>query len=184
MTAPIQKSILGIAGEFAVAAELCRRNIYAQLTLGNLKRVDLLTMSQQGQLLKIEVKAKQSRTWANIKGISAADGFLVFVDFANRSDTTRPDFFILTAEDWLRLATAHVSEYNRRKNASLKAYVDQENCPVYPTEITSYGKPYRGCSVRLQTIAQHHEAWTKILDKCVRVTEGQTDNASNGASAT
>ena len=30
----IEKSILGVAGEFAVAAELCRRNIYAQLTLG------------------------------------------------------------------------------------------------------------------------------------------------------
>jgi hypothetical protein len=30
----IDKSILGVAGEFAVAAELCRWGMYAQLTLG------------------------------------------------------------------------------------------------------------------------------------------------------
>ncbi|MGH9891741.1 MAG: hypothetical protein ACREA0_07125 [bacterium] len=42
-----------------MAAELCRRNIYAQLTLGNRKRVDLLTLSKSGRFLKVEVKAKQ-----------------------------------------------------------------------------------------------------------------------------
>ena len=42
----IDKSILGVAGEFAVASELCKRNIYAQLTLGNQKRVDLLVFSR------------------------------------------------------------------------------------------------------------------------------------------
>jgi len=51
----IDRSILGITGEFAVAAELCRRNIYAQLTLGNQKRIDLLTMSHTSKFLKIEV---------------------------------------------------------------------------------------------------------------------------------
>ena len=38
----IDKTILGVAGEYYVAAELGRRNVYAQLTLGNQKRVDLL----------------------------------------------------------------------------------------------------------------------------------------------
>jgi hypothetical protein len=38
----ILKESLGLAAEFAVASELCRRWLFAQLTLGNKKRTDLL----------------------------------------------------------------------------------------------------------------------------------------------
>jgi hypothetical protein len=38
----ISRNTLGLAAEFAVASELCRRNVYAQLTLGHQKRTDLL----------------------------------------------------------------------------------------------------------------------------------------------
>ncbi|MBI9037603.1 MAG: hypothetical protein JEY97_05670 [Bacteroidales bacterium] len=55
----IRKSILGVSGEYYVAAELGKRNIYAQLTLGNQKRTDLLIFSEENdKLLKIEVKCK------------------------------------------------------------------------------------------------------------------------------
>jgi hypothetical protein len=36
----IPKEPLGLAAEFAVASELCGRNIYAQLTLGLLSATD------------------------------------------------------------------------------------------------------------------------------------------------
>lgn len=42
MATLIDRTLLGVAGEFSVATELCRRNIYAQPTFGNQKRVDLL----------------------------------------------------------------------------------------------------------------------------------------------
>ena len=161
----IEKSILGIAGEFAVAAELCRRNIYAQLTLGHQKRVDLLAMSRAGDFLRIEVKAKQGRTWANQKGLPPGDDFLVFVDFAGRDVTARPDFFILSADDWCALAKRHVEEY-QEKHPKRKPYLDTENCPVHPDERTKDGKPYRGCSVRVSDIEAHREAWSKILARC------------------
>jgi len=46
---PISKDILGLAGEFAVASELCRRGIYAQLTLGTRKRkINVLFVRVQG----------------------------------------------------------------------------------------------------------------------------------------
>lgn len=83
----IDKSILGVAGEFAVAAELCRRGIYAQLTLGHRKRTDLLVVSETGRMYRIEVKAKQGRDWPNCRGISGQDSFLVFVDSAGKQDT-------------------------------------------------------------------------------------------------
>jgi hypothetical protein len=36
----ISKSTLGLAADYAVASELCRRNIYAQPTFGHQKRTD------------------------------------------------------------------------------------------------------------------------------------------------
>jgi hypothetical protein len=167
---PIEKSNLGIAGEFAVASELCRRNIYAQLTLGNQKRVDLLTMSRDRKLLAIEVKAKQTRTWANIKGLSAPDAFLVFVDFADRSAEKRPDFFVLSSGDWHSLVTGHIERY-LQKHPHSSAYVDVDGCPVYPEELTAQNKPYRGCTVRLTQVESHREAWSKIVKACMRVAD-------------
>jgi len=58
----IPKDTLGLAAEFAVASELCRRNIYAQLTLGLRKRTDILVETERG-MLRIQVKGKQGREW-------------------------------------------------------------------------------------------------------------------------
>jgi hypothetical protein len=164
----IEKSILGVAGEFAVATELCRRNIYAQLTLGNQKGVDLLTLSRAGIFLKIEVKAKQGSIWPNQKGLPPGSGFLVFVDFAGRDDAARADFFVLSSVDWRALAKRHVTEY-LKKHPNRKAHLDKGNCPVFPDEINSQGKPYRGCSVRVSDIEAHREAWSKIIAACTPV---------------
>jgi hypothetical protein len=62
LTLKISKSALGLAAEFAVASELCRRNIYAQLTLGHQKRTDLLIFSEDDKLLRIEVSITFERT--------------------------------------------------------------------------------------------------------------------------
>ena len=165
----IEKSILGVAGEFAVAAELCRRNVYAQLTLGNQKRVDLLTMSRGGRLLRVEVKTKQGPTWPSIKGVGAGEGFLVLVDFAGVRDTERAAFFVLSADDWRTVATRHIEEY-RQNHPDRTPYLDQENCPVFPEELNARGKPYRGCSVHVPAIESYRDAWSKILDACERIT--------------
>ena len=37
----ISKEFLGLAGEYAVASELCKRGLYAQLTLGHHKSTNL-----------------------------------------------------------------------------------------------------------------------------------------------
>ena len=54
----LSKETLGLAAEFAVASELCRRGIYAQLTLGNRKRTDLLVDVEYGRMLRIQVKSE------------------------------------------------------------------------------------------------------------------------------
>ena len=135
----IERAILGVAGEFAVAAELCRRNLYAQLTLGHQKRIDLLVVSGAGRMCRIEVKAKQGPEWPNCLGISAPDSFLVFVDFANRPDDQRPDFYVLTADEWRDLVIQEKERY------------DEVGCSAY-----------KGMGVRPEKIKAHQEAWQKI----------------------
>lgn len=55
----ISRENLSLAGEFAVASELCKRGIYAQLTLGNRKRTDLLVDNGE-TLMRVEVKANKA----------------------------------------------------------------------------------------------------------------------------
>ena len=47
---------IALAGEFAVLAELYKRNFDASLTLGNTKSVDILVSSESGSMIKLEVK--------------------------------------------------------------------------------------------------------------------------------
>jgi hypothetical protein len=166
----IDKSVLGTAGEFAVAAELCRRNIYAQLTLGNQKRIDLLTLSHSGVFLKFEVKSKQYSEWPQVKGPSKGEAFLVFVDFAKKLDTERPDFYILNKQDWYEVANEYIAAY-LTKHPDRTAHLDEENCPVHPEELNRHGKPYRGCTIRVANVEKYREAWSKVVEACAQVTE-------------
>jgi len=58
MTQKISKSTLGIAAEYSVAGELCRRNLYAQLTLENQKRTDILVFSEDEELTRNRSESK------------------------------------------------------------------------------------------------------------------------------
>lgn len=158
----ISQSTLSLAAEFAVATELCRRNIYAQLTLGHQKRTDLLIFSSDNRLLKVEVKGKQGRDWPNCKGIYGENVFLVFVDFAGKSEFERPDFYVLTVEDWVNLVKAEIAGITI-KRPEKRIEIDKYNVPVNSTEVNVHGQPYRGMGVRPGQIQQHKEQWGKII---------------------
>ncbi len=98
----IPKDLLGLAAEYAVASELCKRNIYAQLTLGHRKRTDILIETEKA-MGRIQVKSKQERQWPFCGGIDGKNIVLVFVDFEHKKVNDRPDFYILTVEDWKSL---------------------------------------------------------------------------------
>lgn len=122
------RDLLSLAGEFAVASELCKRRIYARLTLGLRKRVDLLVETKTG-MVRIQVKAKQGRDWPNCKGIFGENIFLVFVDYENKGLKQRPDFYVLTPSDWESLV-------KRELNASISK---GENC-IKRTELSNLGQ--------------------------------------------
>lgn len=103
INALISREILGLAAEFAVASELCRRGIYAQLTLGNRKTTDLLVDAEGGRMIRIQVKAKQKRQWPALKGVSGTGIALVLVDYERKQLQERPDFYVLVPADWRAL---------------------------------------------------------------------------------
>jgi hypothetical protein len=135
---------IGLAAEFAVASELLRRGIYAQITFGNRKRTDILVMNEQEVFTRIEVKSKRGNEWPNCKGIYGDRVYLVFVDFAKREVNERPDFYILNTEDWLKAVKKRIKqlkalapEKKRYKNIT----IDKRNVPVWHNEINKYGQP-------------------------------------------
>ena len=156
----VSRSTLGLAAEYAVAAELCRRNVYAQLTLGNQKRTDLLAFSETGQLIRLEVKGKQGRSWPSCRGISGRRTFLIF--FAGKAVDARPDFYVLTSSDWRRVVKKRISEF-RASNPRKRIKVDPDNVPIFVDEIGKSGKPHKGIAVRVDYLIRYQEKWNKVL---------------------
>lgn len=167
MTDPsLSKETLGLAAEFAVASELCRRGIYAQLTLGNRKRTDLLVDSEDGQMLHVQVKAKQKREWPALKGISDPSFVLVLVDYEKKQLFERPDFYVLTSADWAKVATlARNTLIKTGKVASADISLD-ENFVATTRAKRARGKPepkdYVGIGVKQEQVTKYKECWEKI----------------------
>jgi hypothetical protein len=153
----ISRATLGLAAEFAVASELGRRNVYAQPTLGLQKRTDLLIFGADNKLLKIEVKGKQGSDWPNCRGIFGENIMLVFVDFMNKGDLERPDFYVLTVEDWMEFVT---QEINKRPEKKIRL---ERGVMIWTTELNNLGQPYKGIGVRPEHILKHKEKWNKII---------------------
>lgn len=158
-----EKIQLGLAGEYAVASELCRRGVYTQLTLGNYKRADLLVIGKERNVCRIEVKAKKGPKWANIKGVSDEDAYIVFVDL-RKPETERPDFYVLSSEDW-RKAALKVVKQKQKNSPQMNVFVDEENCLTFPDQITKSGKPYRGCSISIDNVGEYKDCWDKIIER-------------------
>lgn len=154
----IPRSTLSIAAEFAVASELGRRGIYAQPTLGLQKRTDLLIFAEDGKLLRLEVKGKQSSQWPNCKGIFGDNVVMVLVDFAGKTEQERPDFYVLSERDWLEFLHLEID-----KRPEKKIIIDEHNVPIWTTQIKN-GQPYRGIGVTVKDVAVHKEKWQKIFE--------------------
>jgi len=141
-----------MAGEYAVASEICRRNFYAQVTLGHLKRTDILVYNpENGKMIRVEVKAKQGKEWPGIKGINDNVSLLVFVDFENKKDDERPDFYIMNAEDWKDFIQKYVIIYNDKFDKLIDGYIPQ------------WKDGYKGAGVCPHQIVQHKERWDKMV---------------------
>lgn len=150
----IPKDTLGLAAEFAVASELCRRGIYAQLTLGNRKRTDLLVDVENGQMFRLQVKAKQKQAWPGVKGVSGPSIVLVLVDYEKKELVERPDFYVLTPSDWKAFINVQLVKPGKVKDGKVSLNED-----LVPT----FKDGWVGMSVRPEQVRKYRERWEKII---------------------
>jgi hypothetical protein len=150
----ISKETLGLAAEFAVAAELCKRSIYAQLTLGHRKRTDILVETEKG-MLRIQVKGKQGKEWPGCKGIRGEGIVLAFVDFENKKETERPDFYILTVADWENLIERELISTGKVSRGEVR--INENKMPIWKDG-------YEGMGIKPSGIMEYKERWDKIED--------------------
>jgi hypothetical protein len=151
----MQKPNVAIAAEYAVAAEICRRDFYAQVTLGNLKRTDILVFnSASGKMIRVEVKGKQEENWMAVQGTNDKGVLLVLVDFEGKSPQERPDYYLMDKDDWENYACSVVDEDPRTWELR-DGYI-----PVWKSRSSEYRRP--GVNVPPDEISQHKEKWEKL----------------------
>lgn len=146
----IPKETLGLAGEYAVASELCRRGLYSQLTLGNHKRTDILVESEKC-VLRISVKAKQGYDWPAVNGPVRPEDFIVFVDFAKKDLAEKLDFYVMNLEDWGRFLNQEFARY-AAKGRELQ----------FQNGVVMAHDGLRGISISAKQISAHKDRWDKI----------------------
>ena len=153
ITTKSDKSLISIAGEYAVASELCRRGVYAQLTLGNRKKVDLLIDGEKG-FARVEVKSKQGKMWPGVKGIAPGDGprFLVLVDLQDKGPDEKPEFYVISKDEWLPFLKQHLGD--KLKSKAVKIDVDG---------VPHFGNSFSGTGIRTNEVAQFKDRWDKIV---------------------
>jgi hypothetical protein len=87
--------------------------------------------------------------WPGIKGINDKQALLIFVDFENKKDTERPDFYILNAKDWQVFLKNFVIN-----NPKLQELIDGY--------IPLWKDGYKGTGIKPNQIVQHKEKWNKL----------------------
>jgi hypothetical protein len=147
------KETIGLAGEYAVAFELCRRGFYAQLTLGNHKKTDILVETSRS-LFRVSVKAKTGDQWPKVSGIWAEGDLLVFVDFKNKDMDKLPDFYVLDVSAWKTVVKRIV------KDRTDGAKINNENT-VYWEPWDGHPKGWVGCAINVSQIERYKDCWPK-----------------------
>jgi hypothetical protein len=130
--------LVGVAGEYFVAAELSRRGYIASITLRNSKGVDILASNQEAtHQVGIQVKTnKHGRpVWiVNEKAESYFADNLFYVFVGLKQETIRPDYFIVpskvvaeyverTHREWLALPGRKGQAHN---DSSVRQFKDMD----------------------------------------------------------
>ncbi|TXI20353.1 MAG: hypothetical protein E6Q62_01650 [Nitrosomonas sp.] len=159
-----KKIFLNLAGEFAVASELNRRECLASITYGAAKSADVFALSPDfAKIVRIEVKATDKKKWPIGRRAIDLTGYRsgvmwVFVQFPSPPSSTftsneerglhAPRFFILTAQElfeaWQQEVAPYYAKYLAKHN---RAFNEERGVP----------------NVTLAALAPFEGRWEKIL---------------------
>lgn len=102
------------AGQFYVAAELTRRGYSVTLTLGNARRTDLVVISPNGTMFKVEVKALSNKNFWIISPPPDADDHFYVLVYLPKDEAAPPQFFVMTCRETQQLRKAYEAKTKAR----------------------------------------------------------------------
>jgi hypothetical protein len=157
----IDPYLLGLAGEYRVCSELNKRGIFATVTYGNQKSVDVYAIdNSRGRAVRIEVKTSQRNRFVTSigrKGLAkdpAAPEFWVLCQVrCQDADTFDDRFFVLTHKE---ICTAQA-----RGNAKYAARYRRTHgrAPDFSRGVDNVG---------VAEVEAHEGQWSKIARKMVK----------------
>ena len=130
----LESTLVGVAGEYLVAAELSLRGYLASVTLRNSRGIDIIASSADAsKSVSIQVKTskKKSRGWILNKkseDFSSPSHFYVFVLL--KSLKSRPDFFVVNS--------CEVAEYIRTEHMQWLKGSKPDGAPRKDTNIRKF----------------------------------------------
>lgn len=148
----------GMAGEYAVASEICRRGYLAQITYGNQKKMDILVISDKESsfFVTVEVKSTADKgSWPWIRGIpDDKSHILVFVNFSAQDLNKRPDFYILNGKDWHSI----IEPLQGEKYEEL----DSDGYTPLWHEQKNPEKLHKGIEIKKGLVEEYQDDWQKL----------------------
>ena len=157
-----EREARGHAGEFRVASELCRRNMFAALTMGNIPNVDVLcTNSEANAALCIQVKTFRAHEKTCIVGEKAEKDYgpnFIWVLAGLRDekhDLCEESFYVIPSEDM----SANVKKLHRKwESIPRKDGKPHDNNGVRKVRIGSIGKRDR----LMFDVSRYKDRWDLI----------------------
>jgi|SRR5215510_13583072 len=159
----MNKNRLNLTARFAVASEICRRT--ADDVFVSYQERGELRLENPHASIRLKVHAKQGDVWPGCKGIHGKDTILILVDFCQKSDSERPDFYVLTDSDWRKVVEDRINPL-RKKGKQIE--LDDQNIAINWSDLNDHWKPYKGIDVRPSAIQKHFEKWEKVPDALMR----------------
>jgi len=156
--AKIPSYLLNLAGEYRICSELNKRGVFATVTYGNRKGVDVYAISDRKErALKIEVKTSQRDNFVTSiaqKRLAnyphAPDFWVLFQILPDQNATFKERFFVLTHQE---ICTAQ----------------EARNKPYAEKYFARYGKqpdPSKGVdNVTVADVEPYEDQWSKIVGR-------------------
>jgi len=120
--------LIGVSGEYFVAAELSRRGYVASVTLRNTRGIDILASNEEGsKTVNIQVKTKRFKVkdWMmNKKAESIKDKNMFYVFVSLNEEDKKPDYYICPSSDVARYVTRRHKKWLKTPGRSGQKHVD------------------------------------------------------------
>ncbi len=167
----IPSYLLNLAGEYRVCSELNKRGVFATVTYGNHKGVDVYAISdRQERALRIEVKTSQQGNFVTkisqkrlAKNPTAPDFWVLFQIIRNGDESFTERFFVLSNKDICSVQAARNRKY-------AKGYFARHKCkPDFTKGVDN---------VKLSDVLKYEDDWSKIVQRFSRAERAHRVRAS------